>query len=79
MTSCVVLMIRWVLGFAVTNLFETLEHDIGVDNTYYIFGVICFVGKGGIIYSKLIKYDKLFAFYASPLPGNHILIHFYML
>ena len=45
MTSCFVLMVRWLLGFGVTNLFETLEDDIGIDITYWIFAGICGIGK----------------------------------
>jgi MFS family permease len=49
-TSCIALMVRWALGFGVTNLFETLEEDIGIDRTYWLFATISGIGAIFVYY-----------------------------
>lgn len=42
--TCGSLVIRWLLGFAVTNLFGNMQEAVGVDVTYWLFGAVCTAG-----------------------------------
>lgn len=44
LTSCVVLMTRWLLAFGVTNIFATLKECLNDDGTYWLFAAISFLG-----------------------------------
>ncbi|CAG7826803.1 unnamed protein product [Allacma fusca] len=70
LASCAVLSFRWMLGFAVTKLFEDIEQDLGRDGCYWLFSVACFLGCFFVYFcmpeTKGKSLDEIQRFFVSP-------------